>query len=93
MNNKRREHLSKVTEVFEKALDGALTYYSDKLTEIRDEEQDAYDNLPESIQESDKGQEIEDCLGAINEVLDELSVDDIIENLNIQTMLETCGAD
>ena len=93
MNNKRREELGKITEIFLKAIDGAFTYYSDKLTEIRDEEQEAYDNLPDSIKESDKGWEMDDCINAIGELLDTLNLDNFESCYDIDNMLNTCNVE
>lgn len=91
MNTKRRKQLEEATEVFMKALDEALTCYTDKLNEIRKGEDEAYNNLPEALQASEKGQEIDECLMAIDDVLDELYVDTLLDSLNVSAMLETCG--
>lgn len=61
MNNLRRKHLSRI---------------SDKLTELQEEvqvmldlEQEAYDNLPESLQSSDRGEQMEDTISALEEAI------------------------
>lgn len=48
MNKDRRKRLQEVRD----ALEGQLA----TLEEIRDEEQESYDNYPESLQESERGQ-------------------------------------
>lgn len=48
MNKDRRKRLQEVCD----ALEGQLA----TLEEIRDEEQESYDNYPESLQESERGQ-------------------------------------
>lgn len=61
MNNLRRAHLSRI---------------SDKLAELQDEvqvilylEQEAYDNLPESLQSSDRGEQMEAAIDALKEAI------------------------
>ena len=46
---------------------------------IRDEEQDAFDNMPEGIQESDRGQQMEEYIGLMEDAMDE--IDSALENL------------
>ncbi len=55
MNNKRRTELQRVT---------------DSLQNIIDDEQDAYDNMPEGIQESERGEVMEAGLDSLNEAKD-----------------------
>ena len=67
MNKTRRKRLNIILEQFE-----AL---NDVLAEIAEEERDAFDNLPESIQNADKGSDIEaqaDALETANTDLAEL---------------------
>ena len=51
MNKERRRRLGNVY--------AALQAAKDELEWIREEEQDAYDNLPESLQDDDRGYELE----------------------------------
>ena len=39
------------------------------LNDIKDEEQDAYDNMPESLQSSDKGSRMTDAIDTIDEAI------------------------
>ena len=55
MNNKRRTELQKVI---------------DSLQNVLDDEQSAYDNMPESIQESERGETMETGLDSLNEAKD-----------------------
>ena len=55
MNNARRKELQKVID----SLDNVITY-----------EQDAYDNMPEGIQESERGEAMETGLDSLNEAKD-----------------------
>ena len=58
MNKERRKKLQKVTEL---------------LDEVITDEQDAYDNLPEGIQESERGEAMEEGLDKLKEALDLLA--------------------
>lgn len=55
MNNKRRNKIQNII---------------DHLEDVIADEQDAYDNMPEGIQESDKGEVMEEGLGNLNEAKD-----------------------
>ena len=59
MNKARRKRLG---EAFEK-----IGEIKDILDEVRDEEQDAYDNLPESFQNSERGEEMQNYIEMIDE--------------------------
>lgn len=54
MNKQRRQDLGDVSDLLDEAID--------RLSEIRDEEQDAFDNLPEGLQMSDRGSKMEEAI-------------------------------
>lgn len=64
MNKQRRKRLSKIEEKIRALLD--------EIADIRDEEQEAYDNLPESFQDGERGE-------LMSEIIDKL--DDAYDNL------------
>ena len=71
MNKARRKAIQLIID--------ALTDIHENLDVIRVEEQDAYDNLPESLQESDRGEamstavyNLEDAMEDINLAIDAL---------------------
>lgn len=43
-----------------------------ELEEIRDEEQDAFDNLPEGIQESERGEHMEEYISQMESAIDDM---------------------
>lgn len=51
----------------------------DVLEEVRDEEQEAFDNLPEGLQYSERGEMMEEAIDSLDEVVDYL--DDVIPSL------------
>lgn len=71
MNKVRRKELSRVVDLLDQA--------RDLLETIRDEEQEAFDNLPESIQCSERGEAMENCISTMEEMLDYLDTGELQE--------------
>ena len=71
MNNARRKA---ITEAMEKTLTviGTLEEAKGDLESLRDEEQDAFDNMPESRQQSERGQASETAISELDEVITKL---------------------
>lgn len=75
MNNNRRKLLRKARS----HLDSALS-----LTQLAlDEEQDCYNNLPESIQDSPRGDAMDSCIDLLGDAADEIQ--------SAASMLETAA--
>ena len=72
MNKQRRSRIERVISMLSDAYE--------ELVSIRDEEQEAFDNLPEWIQESERGQSIEDCANELDDAVSEL--DGLISTIN-----------
>lgn len=72
MNAQRRKEIAKAIALIEEAI--AILDYA------AEEEREAYDNLPESLQSSERGERIEECADAIENVSCELT--DQIDYLN-----------
>ena len=51
----------------------------ERLESVRDEEQEAFDNLPESLQYSERGEAMEDFISIMDEFLDYLDTDSLQE--------------
>lgn len=60
-------------------LAGALGDVHSELQEVRDAEQEKFDNMPESLQDSDRGQRMQECIDALDAA--ESSMQDCIGNL------------
>lgn len=71
MNKDRRKRI-------EKCITG-LTEIKDELESILMDEEDAFNNLPEGIQDSDRGQAFSDAIDYLNEAVD--AIDDVITPL------------
>ncbi len=72
MNKERRERLSEVATTIEEA--------RGQIQGIIDEEQDAVDNLPDSLQDSDRACKMMDAISDMGELIDKL--DDFEKNLD-----------
>lgn len=72
MNKDRRQRLRK-------AIDQLETVQTD-LDDIKSEEELAYDNLPESIQLSERGDEMQEAIETLDGALD--AIQDTISNLD-----------
>ncbi|WP_241164461.1 hypothetical protein [Serratia marcescens] len=64
MNADRRKRLS---EIFVK-----IEQIKGEVEDIRDEEQNAFDSMPEGLQQSERGQSAENAISCIEEVIDGL---------------------
>ena len=72
MNKARKQRIREALAILESA--------KPVLEEIRDEEENAFDNLPESIQESDRGDEMQEYVYALENACD--GIDVAIDSLN-----------
>lgn len=64
MNKARRKELSRIAEELENLRDA--------LDAVASEEREAYDNLPESLQESDRGCAMEEAVDELDDICGEL---------------------
>lgn len=74
MNAKRRKEIEKILA----SLDGL----EERISALYDEESEAYENLPEAIQESERGENILAASEALENAMDAASsIDDVISSL------------
>ena len=78
MNKQRREKISKLKIRFQ-STKAELKQLSSELFSILNEEQDAFDNMPEGLQSSYRGMCSEDAIDSLEETSDKL--DEVIELL------------
>ena len=71
MNKKRRLWLQAVID--------RLTEQKDELRQILDEEQEYYDNMPESFQEGEKGEKAQEAIDGIDDVI--CTLDDVMDSI------------
>lgn len=72
MNKARRKELESIVSIIESAAESLEYTISD--------EEDAYDRLPESIQESQRGDEMEENVSDLNDALS--SLEEAVEIIN-----------
>ena len=64
MNKTRRKELYRIICLIDEA--------RERLEIVRNEEQEAFDNMPEGIQMSERGEQMEEYIGVMEELLDRL---------------------
>lgn len=72
MNNARRKQLIQIGSEL-RALAGKLSDIKDQVESPRDEEQEAYDNLPESFQNGEKGQAAQEAITSLENAIELLT--------------------
>ena len=72
MNNKRRAEVKRIMEKLKDDVYSLLYKAREELEIVRDDEQEAYDNLPDSLQYSENGNDMERCIEALDEMMDYL---------------------
>lgn len=71
MNKLRRKEIAKAIELIEQAYE---------ILEIaKEDEQDAFDNMPESLQQSERGETMEEYISIMEDMLEALDVDELRE--------------
>lgn len=94
MNNARRKQIKKLTEDLYEGIQQLIGEYGEKIQAVCDEEQECFDNLPESIQCSEKGDEMQSCIEAMETVTGGCEDPDLEYIFNdIQDMLDSCGVE
>ena len=74
MNNKRRAEIRKIHKVLE-------TILSD-IERVKDEEELAYDNMPENLQYSDRGEASQEAIDCLEEVYNNMEeIIDLLEEV------------
>ncbi|MDE6156842.1 MAG: hypothetical protein K2F78_01720 [Muribaculaceae bacterium] len=64
MNKQRRMELGEVSDLLDEA--------TSRLEEIRYEEQDAFDNMPEGLQNSSRGDAMVEAMDAMDEIMSDI---------------------
>lgn len=95
MNKDRRKELGKLCDrvaALEEKVSELKSLRDDivsDLESIRDEEQDAYDNLPESLQEGERGQDMqaaienmENALSALEDIGLDVEISDVVSTID-----------
>lgn len=60
MNKERRKEIDRASTLIAEALE--------IITNVKEQEEEAFDNLPESMQEGDRGQKMQECIDALDTI-------------------------
>lgn len=71
MNNKRRKHINNIINILETS--------KDEISEILEEEQNALDNMPENLLESERAELTQNAIDLLEEAVN--NVEEAINNL------------
>lgn len=85
MNNARRKQIDKVIAKLDD-IRADLFILSEDIEAIKEEEGEAYDNMPESLQESERGERMQEAYYQLDEAFEETdgiasNIEDIIDLL------------
>lgn len=69
MNKLRRKQIAQAIDLIEQAMS--------ILEQVKDDEQEAFDNLPANLQGSERGETMEEYIYTLEEFLDALDVDEL----------------
>lgn len=81
MNKIRRKELARIIEKLE-ALDALRAEIQEEIESVMDEEQEAFDNMPEGLQESERGEQMQEYIDAMQYAMDDL------ENFDIESIMD-----
>lgn len=84
MNNARRKDIDALMKTFQEIRETLPP--ADEIQELLDQENEAYDAMPEGLQNSDRGEALQDAILCLEQALDDLSeiesgVENILRNL------------
>jgi len=71
MNQERRAKIEKLIDQVQTAAFEMREFYNE-LTSLQEEEQEAFDNLPEGLQQAERGQQMEAIASALEDALSTL---------------------
>ena len=83
MNKQRRKDIEAIVNKLAD-LEALKTEIQEAIEQVRDEEQEYYDNMPEGLQQSDRGYAAEEAANQLDEaasMLDDLDIDSLRGNL------------
>ena len=75
MNRSRRTQVKAIMEQLREEVSQLIGEAREAIEEVSSEEQEAYDNLPENLQYSERGEDMERCVEALDEMVSFLEDD------------------
>lgn len=78
MNNVRRKEIKRIISRFDD-LSGLIEELKENISSVMDEEQESFDNLPEGLQCSERGEKMESAIESLQSAIDSLEEIDLEE--------------
>ena len=79
MNNARRKEIAAIVDKLD-ALHDLVSEIQESIDTLRDDEQEAFDNMPESLQQSSRGCASEEAVSSLSDA------SSMLEDLDIETL-------
>lgn len=90
MNAERRKTLATLQLRLNREVQPVLSELTDGVQSVLDAEQEAFDNLPESLQEGEGGKKMQEAIGALQTLVEKLGeLADVADNADSE--FESCG--
>lgn len=86
MNRSRRQRIQNAVDEYLTKLEEIKENLINELTEVKDEEEEAYYNMPESLQDGEKGEAMQEAIDALD-----YAVSEIDEEPDFSDLYEACG--
>lgn len=86
MNRSRRQRIEKAVDAYLARLEEIKEDLINVLSEVKDEEEEAYYNMPESLQDGEKGEAMQEAIDALD-----YAVSEIEEEPDFSELYEACG--
>lgn len=90
MNNTRRKRLASILADIEDVLPPAIDAAKQALNEVRDEEADAYGNLPEAFQDGERGCIVQEAISALDDAISLLE-DAAVQVDDLRDLIDTAS--
>ncbi len=86
MNRSRRQRIQNAVDEYLTKLEEIKENLINELTEVKDEEEEAYYNMPESLQDGEKGEAMQGAIDALDYAISEIE-----EEPDFSELCEACG--
>ncbi len=90
MNRDNRTKIKKACTDFDRSVREALYIFNNEVVMMKEEEEDKLERLPSQLRDSSKGEQLDDSISQLSDVLDKLedfssSIDDIVDSFEVKS--------
>ena len=85
MNKDRRKQIDAIIKRLESELAPLIDEIKQDIENVRDDEQEYYDNMPENLQDGEKGERAQSAIDALENAIsdvEDIDLENLISNLN-----------